>query len=129
MASVNRLLLILISAASLAFSQISIQELKVEGNQRLPAAGIIAVSGLRLKTTITENDLKAAMQNLLATGLFSGGSYKYGPSGSGSAVTLSVVEEKAASKVVLDIPGLDEAAFWSAMAGTLVDRTMPTKRT
>ncbi len=120
-----RLPLVFILATSPALCQISIQELKVDGNQRLPAAGIAAASGLRLKSTVSVADLNTAAQTLASTGLFTAASFKYGPSGSGSVVTLSVTEAKATATAVLDIPGLDEAAFWTAMTGTLIDRVMP----
>jgi outer membrane protein insertion porin family len=70
-------------------------------------------------------DLDAAVQKLGSTGLFTASIYKYGPSATGTVVTLTVTEANATAKVVLDIPGLDESAFWSAMAGTLIDKVLP----
>ena len=114
-----------------AQAQAPVVELHVEGNSRLPSAGVIAASGLKVGTTVTRKELDAAAQKLFETGFFRSVNYRYQPkpaaSGTGYAVTLQVSEEKADRPVQLDIPGVDEEELWMVLksADVLIDKTMP----
>jgi len=114
-----------------AVAQQAIVRLDVEGTARLPAAAVIARSGLRVGQTVMRRDLDGAAQKLLDTGFFSAVNYRYAtkPAGSaaGYAVTLQVKEEPARTPALLDIPGLDEERLWQQLKSTdgLIDRQMP----
>jgi len=117
--------------APAAVAQQAIMRLDVEGNARLPAAAVIARSGLRVGQTVTRKDLDAAAQKLLDTGFFSTVNYRYAtkPAGGapGYAVTLQVAEEPARTPALLDVPGLDEERLWQQLKSTdgLIDKQMP----
>lgn len=57
-----------------------LESLRVEGNKVLPAARIIAASGLRIGQAIGKEEFEAARNRLLATGAFEQVGYQYEPS-------------------------------------------------
>ncbi|MBV9295227.1 MAG: hypothetical protein JO145_06600 [Acidobacteriaceae bacterium] len=63
----------------LAQGQISIRDLRVQGNSRLKEAAIISASGLRINSQVSRADLDSAAQLLFATGLFTGVNYRFAP--------------------------------------------------
>jgi outer membrane protein assembly factor BamA len=116
--------------APVASAQTPILELRVEGNSRLPSAGIIAASGLKVGAVVTRHDLDAAAQKLVDTGFFHSANYRFQPKSSdrpGYVVTLQVSEEKAGRSVQLDIPGIEEAQLWATLRSMngLIDKKMP----
>lgn len=114
-----------------ARAQHPIMEIKVAGNDRLPAAAVIAASGLHKGQTVTRAGLDAAAQKLADTGLFASVSYGYDPKSAGGvtgyALTFHVSEQAARTPVELDIPGLDADGLWQKLksADPLIDRQMP----
>ena len=92
------------------FAQHPIMQIQVAGAQRLPAAAVIAASGLRVGQTVNHAQLDAAAQKLADTGLFSSVSYAYDPKTAGGvtgyALTLQVSEIASRSTLELDIPGV-----------------------
>ena len=112
--------------AAAAVAQHPLVEIEVAGNARLPAAGVIAASGLRKGQTVTRTQLKAAAQKLIDTGFFTSVNYRYIPKGAGYALTFQVAEQPA-GPIVLDIPGRDAVRLWQELksADALVDSQMP----
>ncbi|HUE04333.1 MAG TPA: POTRA domain-containing protein [Bryobacteraceae bacterium] len=119
----------LVPAAALA--QHPVMETKVAGNKRLPAAAVIAASGLRAGQMATRAQLDAAAKKLADTGFFSSVTYKYDPETAGSvtgyALTFLVTEQPAIVPVLLDIPDVDAERLWLQLkaADGLIDRQMP----
>jgi outer membrane protein assembly factor BamA len=117
--------------APTAFAQHPVAQIKVTGNERLPAAAVIAASGLRVGQTATHADLDRAAQKLADTGLFSSVSYQYDPKTvggvTGYAITLQVSEAPAHTAVELDLPGQDPERLWQQLkaADALIDKQMP----
>jgi outer membrane protein insertion porin family len=118
--------------ARAAFAQHPVVEIKVAGNKRLPAAAIIAASGLHVGRMANRADLDAAAQKLADTGFFASVSYRYDPKpapggGTGYALTLQISEQPALVAVQLDIPGQDTERLWPQLkaADALIDRHMP----
>lgn len=105
--------------------QISVKEIRVEGNQRFSSTAIVTASGLKKGSTASAADLQKAAQALFDTGLFTQANYKYAPAAGGNIVTLTVQEDRSPQQVVVDVPGLDEKQFWNDMAGTLVQPKIP----
>ena len=121
----------LLFTAAVCHAQLAISEIRVEGNSRLPAAGIVAASGLRAGSTIEKSDLDAAGQKLFATGLFTAFNYLYTPKPGADPpayiVTLIVTEDRAQTRVVIDIPNYPEEQLWREIksADPLIDRVIP----
>ena len=117
--------------APAAVAQQTIVQLSVTGNARVPAAAVLAVSGLRVGQTFARKDLDGAVQKLLDTGFFATVNYRYVPKTAGGAagyaVTVQVSEEPAHAPAVLDIPGLEEERLWQQLksADGLIDKQMP----
>jgi outer membrane protein assembly factor BamA len=117
--------------APCALAQHPIMEIKVSGNQRLPAAAVIAASGLRQGQAATHADLDKAAAKLAQTGLFSSVSYQYDPRTvggvTGYALVLLVSEDTALATVVLDFPGEDAERLWQRLRSSdrLIDQRMP----
>jgi outer membrane protein assembly factor BamA len=117
--------------APAALAQHPVAEIKVAGNARLPAAAVIAASGLRVGQIATRAQFDAAAQRLADTGFFASVSYGYDPKTvggvSGYALTLHVSEQTTLAPVELDIPGLDVEELWQRLksADPLIDRQMP----
>jgi outer membrane protein assembly factor BamA len=61
-----------------------LETLRVEGNKRIPAARIIAVSGLKIGRTVTKEDFEIARTRLIDTGAFLNVGYEYKPSAPGT---------------------------------------------
>lgn len=108
--------------AGIAFAQAPLYEIHVVGNERLSAADIVAASGLRTGESVTRDDFDAANQKLFETGFFASVNYRYAAKTRGDVVgfslTLQVAEEPAETQVIVDIPGVDEAALWRDLAAT-----------
>lgn len=117
--------------APMALAQHPVAQIKVSGNERLPAAAVIAASGLRVGQTATHADLDRAAQKLADTGFFSKVSYQYDPKTvggvTGYAITLLVSEAAGLTPVELDLPGQDPERLWQQLkAGdALIDKQMP----
>ena len=82
-------------AAHKPFSQLSAAErqlisIKVAGSQRFLEADIAAASGLRLGTTVTEDDFKKAAVRLGDTGIFTDIAYSYTYSSAGTKLEFKV---------------------------------------
>src|SRR5579871_6027459 len=105
--------------ATAAFAQRPAVEIKVAGNARIPAAAVIAVSGLGMGQPISRAPLDAAVQKLFETGFFTSVNYRYDPRTvdgvNGYVVTLQVAEEPARAQIVLDIPGEDPEQLWQQL--------------
>jgi outer membrane protein insertion porin family len=71
-----------------------IREIHVTGNQNLTEAQVITASGLALNQLAGKQDIDAAKDRLVATGMFESAGYRFGPSedGKGYVATLEVVE-------------------------------------
>lgn len=127
----SRLSALLLFLASVCFGQLKIADVKVEGNSRLPAAGIIAASGLRTGATVPKSALDAAGKTLFDTGLFTGFNYRYDPKPGAAPpayiVTLMVIEDRGRTPVVLDIPNYPEDQLWSDLKSSnpLIDKIIP----
>jgi outer membrane protein insertion porin family len=124
----SKLFPVLMLLARGAVAQTPIASIQVSGNQRLPAAALIAASGLHEGQRVTRKELDAAAQTLLDTGFFSSVNYRYDRKATGAfAVTLVVIELPATLPVILDIPGQDEQQLWKDLtaANAFVDRRIP----
>jgi outer membrane protein assembly factor BamA len=83
--------------APLVFSQdviFPLETLRIQGNSRIPAEKIIALTGLNPGSPVQKADFDAARARLLATGAFASVGYEYKPSASktGYAGVFEVVE-------------------------------------
>jgi len=114
-----------------AAAQHPVAQIRVAGNERLPAAAVIAASGLRVGQIVTRVQLDAAAQKLADTGFFASVSYGYDPKTAGGvtgyALTFHVSEQPALTPVVLDIPGQDTEQLWQQLkaADAFIDRQTP----
>jgi outer membrane protein assembly factor BamA len=103
----------------------------VTGNQRLPVAAIVKSAPLRIGQRITKDELEKANQALFDTGFFTSVKFRYKtqPTAKGMAwsVTFEVVEDRADTTALLDIPGLDEQKLWQDLkaADGLLDLHLP----
>jgi len=117
--------------AAIASAQAPLYEIGVAGNDQLRAADIIAASGLHTGQTATRDDFDAANQKLFDTGFFTSVNYRYAAKIQGNvagySLTMQVAEEPARTRVIIDIPGIDESKLWPDLAGTdpFVRRLMP----
>lgn len=95
----------------------TIGSIHVEGNSRYPAAAVIVASGLKPGISATPDDLQAAAQRLMDTGLFSSTNYRYVPARSQDKpvidVTLVVFEISDLRPCRIQIPGTDEESVWT----------------
>jgi len=57
-----------------------LETLKVQGNHRIPAEKIVAVSGLKIGTLVVKDDFDKGRNRLLATGAFESVGYEFKPS-------------------------------------------------
>ena len=57
-----------------------LETLRVQGNQRITAEKIMAVSGLKIGAPVVKADFDAARNRLLATGAFESVGYEFKPS-------------------------------------------------
>src|SRR5579862_6704566 len=118
-------------ASSSAFAQLPVSQIHVEGNTRLPLAGIVAASGLRIGSVIEKKQIAEATQRIFDTGLFTGVNFRYetrpGATPPSYFVTFMVVEDRARTDVLLDIPGFPEDQLWAELKRTepLVDKVIP----
>jgi outer membrane protein insertion porin family len=119
--------LVLLGWSAVAGAQTPIADIKVTGNQQLPAQAIAAASGLRPGQPITPKDLDTAVSRLFETGLLRSVQYRYDPGPNGFTVTFVVVEDPPGLSVELDIPGIDEDKLWAELqrVNPLVRRTIP----
>jgi outer membrane protein insertion porin family len=117
--------------APAALAQHPVAQIKIAGNVRLPAAAVIAATGLRVGQTATRAQFDAAVQKLADTGLFASVSYEYDSQTiggvTGYALTFRVSEQRALVPVELDIPGQDTEHLWQQLKSSngLIDRQMP----
>jgi outer membrane protein assembly factor BamA len=108
----------LLLAGSIAAQSLPVVGVKIEGNERLPAAA-------------TREMLEAAAGALLETGLFTTVNYRYeqvpGSDPPTYTITFQVREDRALTDVRIDIAGIDEAAIWKQLAASepLIARHMP----
>jgi outer membrane protein insertion porin family len=65
-------------------AQFPLETLRVEGNYHIPAAKIIAVSGLKIGRTVVKEDFEAARTRLIQSGAFSNAGYEFKPSTAGT---------------------------------------------
>jgi outer membrane protein assembly factor BamA len=109
----------------------TIGAIRVEGNSRFPAAAVIAASGLKPGVSASPQDLAAASQRLMDTGLFSLTNYRYVPARIGDKpvidVTLVVVEVSELRACRIQIPGTEEESVWAWLARNepLVQQRVP----
>ncbi len=75
-------------------AQFPLETLRVEGNKHVPAAKIIATSGLKIGRTVVKDDFEIARTRLIDTGAFVNVGYEFKPSaaGTGYDATLEVME-------------------------------------
>jgi hypothetical protein len=110
----------LVATAAIALAQSPLLEIRVDGNQQLPAERIIVASGLRTGQTASRADFDAATQRLFDTGFFTSVNYRYAQKSAGNvagyALTLLVEEEPATTQALIDIPGVDDARLWQDLA-------------
>lgn len=117
--------------APAALAQHPVAQILIAGNVRLPAAAVVAASGLRVGQIVTRAQFDAAAQKLADTGMFASVSYGYDPKivagVTGYALTFHVSEQAAHARVELDIPGQDAERLWQQLklADGLIDRQMP----
>ncbi|HXN46042.1 MAG TPA: POTRA domain-containing protein [Bryobacteraceae bacterium] len=110
----------------------TIGSIRVEGNSRYPAAAVIAASGLKPGISASPDDLQAATQRLMDTGLFSSTNYRYVPARSEDKpvidVTLVVFEISDLRPCRIQIPGTDEETVWTWLGENepLVQKSIPT---
>jgi outer membrane protein insertion porin family len=73
---------VLLSAAALVFGQkvFPLETVKVQGNRRIAAEKIVAVSGLKIGTPVTKADFDKGRERLIATGAFESVGYEFKPS-------------------------------------------------
>jgi outer membrane protein insertion porin family len=71
-----------------------IREIRVTGNQSLSEVQVVSASGLQLNQPAGKQDIDAAKDRLVATGMFESVGYRFGPSGDGKgyAANFEVVE-------------------------------------
>ena len=91
----NGCALILVAACTV-FGQTAfpLENVKIQGNERIPPAKIIAVSGLKIGATVSKSEFDEARARLMATGAFESVGYIFKPSAdnAGFDVTVEVVE-------------------------------------
>ena len=109
----------------------TIGSIRVEGNGRYPAAAVIAASGLKPGVSASTEELAAAAQRLMDTGLFSSTNYRYVPARSQDKpvidVTLVVGEISDLRPCRIQIPGTDEESVWTWLRENepLVQKAIP----
>ena len=109
----------------------TIGSIHVQGNSRFPAAAVVGVSGLKPGISVSPQDLQAAAQRLMDTGLFSSTNYRYVPARSQGKpvidVTLVVGEITDLRPCRIQIPGTEEESVWAWLAQSepLVGKRMP----
>jgi outer membrane protein assembly factor BamA len=69
-----------------------LREIHVTGNQNLTETQVVSACGLQLNQLAAKQDIDAAKDRLVATGMFETIGYRFGPSGDGYAVTFEIVE-------------------------------------
>ena len=110
----------------------TIGSIRVESNSRYPAADVIAASGLKPGISASPDDLQAAAQRLMDTGLFSSTNYRFVPARSQDRpvidVTLVVFEIPDLRPCRIQIPGADEESVWTWLRENepLVQKSIPT---
>ena len=85
--------------AQLSFKLLSVH---VKGLQHLPEDKVVAVSGLQLGRTATEQDFQQAVQKLAETGLFTDVAYKYRYTTAGCDLDLEVTENDKLVPILFD---------------------------
>lgn len=124
-----RVLLLFLTA--LAAQCGTIGSIHVEGNSRLPAAAIIGASGLKPGVSVSPQDLQAASQRLMDTGLFLSTNYRYVPARSQEKpvidVTLIVAEIAELRPCRIQITGTEEEGVWAWLQKNepLVEKRIP----
>jgi outer membrane protein assembly factor BamA len=125
------------AAAFLAYAgaahaqQYRLLDMKVSGNQRFPAAAVMAASALRVGQLFTAKDVDAAKLRLADTGLFATVDYRYDPKTvnrrTGNVLTWKVEQAPISATARLDFPGIDEQQLWKELkqANTLMDPKIP----
>ena len=125
-----RVLLLFLAAAAAHCGTIG--SIHVEGNSRFPAAAVIGVSGLKPGISAAPDDLQAATERLMDTGLFSSTNYRYVPARAQDKpvidVTLVVFEISDLRPCRIQIPGTDEDSVWNWLRENepLVQKSIPT---
>jgi len=111
--------------------QYRLADMKVSGNQRFPAAAVIAASALRVGQLFTVKEVDVAKHRLADTGLFASVDYRYDPKTvnrtTGYVLTWKVEEAPISATVRLDFPGIDEQQLWQELkkANALMDPKIP----
>ena len=111
--------------------QYRLVDMKVSGNQRFPAAAVMAASNLRVGQSFTVKDVEAATHRLADTGLFATVDYRYDPKTvnrtTGYVLTWKVEEAPTSATVRLDFPGMEEQQLWQELKRTnaLMDPKIP----
>ncbi|GAB4361647.1 MAG: hypothetical protein OHK0021_05710 [Bryobacter sp.] len=106
------LLWLVVSAWPAAFPLLDIQ---IEGNERLPSAGIVKLSGLLLGQAYEEADFQKAYERLGTVGLFRAAKYRFGPfeaEGKKGYQVVFTVEEAPAQALLADVAGYTDEEFW-----------------
>jgi outer membrane protein assembly factor BamA len=122
--------ILLLSSSAIA-QPLPVADVKVVGNQRLPAAGIVRATGVHPGQATAREDLDAAERTLFDTGLFTSVNYRYeqvpGSDPATYTITFQVMEDLADTDVRIEIPGMEEAAIWKDLQTSepLVTRRMP----
>ncbi len=106
-------------------------DVKIEGNQQLPAAAITDWAGLRAGATVTDRQLHNVCQKLVDTGLFTAANYSYLPAGTASGYTyivkLTVAEDTSTVPVQVDVEGINSETIWRELqrSSPFVQHSMP----
>src|SRR5215469_12622612 len=85
---------VVVACAAFGQTAFPLENLKIQGNERIPAAKIIAVSGLKTGAKVAKSDFDDARARLMATGAFESVGYifKASPDNAGFDATVEVVE-------------------------------------
>jgi outer membrane protein insertion porin family len=115
-------------AAFAAQAKFTIHEIRVEGNERYPSDAIVRAAGLAPGQRAGVEELQAACQRLVDTGLIQSARYRYKPVAADAAdVSLLVTEMQNLQDARIQIPGIDEERVWAWLKENepLVTREVP----
>lgn len=90
-----RWLLFFVSAVlALAQNGFPLESVNITGNESIPAARIVAASGLKIGQLVERSQFNEARDRLMATGAFTSVGFKYGPSAKNTGIdaTFQIVE-------------------------------------
>jgi len=91
-----------------------IASIEVRGNGRFSTEAVVRASGLSIGERVTPDEIEAACNRLIGTGLILGARYQFkpAPGKQAFAVTLEIQEADDLYDIRIDVPGVEEAAAW-----------------